>query len=200
MMAYKDFQAVFDYYIIKDADYQVLNLYQDQPIIIYNRMNFNHHAWTVNLSYSPTISFWKPTFQIGVAQQDLEYLGRKYNTPSLNYSWKNVLSFPKNWTLVFNMNGYTKGDSQFYTSEKALISNSDIYLAKRTTNWTIRIGMRDIFHTFKDNGYEQIGDITHQHWTDLRQQYVYVRCTYRFNSTRSKFRGGDAGASELNRL
>ena len=101
MMGYKDFQAVFDYYIIKDADYQVLNLYQDQPIIIYNRMNFNHHAWMVNLSYSPAISFWKPTFQIGVAQQDLEYLGRKYNTPCLNYSWKNVLSFPKNWTIVF---------------------------------------------------------------------------------------------------
>ena len=200
VIAYKDLQAVFDYYNIKDADYQVLNLYQDRPIIVYNRMNFNHHAWKANLSYSPTISFWKPTFQIGVAQQDLEYLGRKYNTPSLNYSWKNVLSFPKNWTLVFNMNGYTKGDSQFYTSEKALISNSDIYLAKRTTNWTIRIGMRDIFHTFKDNGYDQIGDITHQHWTDLRQQYVYVRCTYRFNSTNSKYRGGDAGASELNRL
>jgi hypothetical protein len=60
--------------------------------------------------------------------------------------------------------------------------------------------MKDIFHTFKDNGYDQIGDITHRHWTDLRQQYVYVRCIYRFNSTKSKYRGGDAGTSELNRL
>lgn len=200
MMVYKNLLAVFDYYNIKDADYQVLNLYQDQPIIIYNRMNFNHHAWMVNLSYSPTISFWKPTFQIGVAQQDLEYLGRKYNTPCLNYSWKNVLSFPKNWTIVFNMDGHTKGDGQFYTSEKALVNYTDIYIAKRTTNWTFRVGMKDIFHTFKDNGYDQIGDITHRHWTDLRQQYVYVRCIYRFNSTKSKYRGGDAGASELNRL
>lgn len=200
MMAYKDFQAVFDYYNIKDADYQVLNLYQDQPIIIYNRMNFNHHGWTVNLSYSPTISFWKPTFQIGVAQQDLEYLGRKYNTPCLYYSWKNVLSFPKNWTIVFNMDGHTKGDGQFYTTEKALVNYTDIYIAKRTANWTFRLGMKDIFHTFKDNGYDQIGDIMHRHWTDLRQQYVYVRCIYRFNSTNSKYRGGDAGASELNRL
>lgn len=200
MMAYKDFQAVFDYYNIKDADYQVLNLYQDQPIIIYNRMNFNHHGWTVNLSYSPTISFWKPTFQIGVAQQDLEYLGRKYNTPCLNYSWKNVLSFPKNWTIVFNMDGHTKGDGQFYTSEKALVNYTDIYIAKRIANWTFRLGMKDIFHTFKDNGYDKIGDITRRHWTDLRQQYVYVRCIYRFNSTKSKYRGGDAGTSELNRL
>mgnify|MGYP007032388398 FL=1 len=163
-------------------------------------MNFNHHAWMVNLSYSPTISFWKPTFQIGVAQQDLEYLGRKYNTPILNYSWKNVLSFPKNWTIVFNMNGHTKGDGQFYTSEKALVNYTDIYIAKRKANWTFRVGMKDIFHTFKDNGYDKIGDITHRHWTDLRQQYVYVRCIYRFNSTKSKYRGGDAGASELNRL
>ncbi len=200
MLAYKDFQAVFDYYNIKDADYQVLNLYQDQPIIIYNRMNFNHHAWTVNLSYSPTIAFWKPTFQVGVTQQDLEYLGRKYNTPSLSYTWKNVLSFPKNWIIVFDMNGHTKGDGQFYTNEKALVNYTDIYIAKRTVNWTFRLGMKDIFHTFKDNGYDQIGDITHRHWTDLRQQYVYVRCTYRFNSTSSKYRGGDAGASELNRL
>lgn len=200
MMVYKNLLAVFDYYNIKDADYQVLNFYQDQPIIIYNRMNFNHHAWMVNLSYSPTISFWKPTFQIGVAQQDLEYLGRKYNTPILNYSWKNVLSFPKNWTIVFNMNGHTKGDGQFYTSEKALVNYTDIYIAKRKANWTFRVGMKDIFHTFKDNGYDKIGDITHRHWTDLRQQYVYVRCIYRFNSTKSKYRGGDAGASELNRL
>ena len=200
MMVYKNLLAVFDYYNIKDADYQVLNLYQDQPIIIYNRMNFNHHGWTVNLSYSPTISFWKPTFQIGVAQQDLEYLGRKYNTPCLNYSWKNVLSFPKNWTIVFNMDGHTKGDGQFYTTEKALVNYTDIYIAKRTANWTFRLGMKDIFHTFKDNGYDQIGDIMHRHWTDLRQQYVYVRCIYRFNSTKSKYRGGDAGASELNRL
>ena len=200
MMVYKNFLAVFDYYNIKDADYQVLNLYQDQPIIIYNRMNFNHHGWMVNLSYSPTISFWKPTFQIGVAQQDLEYLGRKYNTPCLNYSWKNVLSFPKNWTIVFNMDGHTKGDGQFYTTEKALVNYTDIYIAKRKANWTFRLGMKDIFHTFKDNGYDKIGDITHRHWTDLRQQYVYVRCIYRFNSTKSKYRGGDAGASELNRL
>lgn len=200
MMVYKNLLAVFDYYNIKDADYQVLNLYQDQPIIIYNRMNFNHHGWTVNLSYSPTISFWKPTFQIGVAQQDLEYLGRKYNTPCLYYSWKNVLSFPKNWTIVFNMDGHTKGDGQFYTTEKALVNYTDIYIAKRTANWTFRLGMKDIFHTFKDNGYDKIGDITHRHWTDLRQQYVYVRCIYRFNSTKSKYRGGDAGASELNRL
>lgn len=200
MMVYKNLLAVFDYYNIKDADYQVLNLYQDQPIIIYNRMNFNHHGWTVNLSYSPTISFWKPTFQIGVAQQDLEYLGRKYNTPCLYYSWKNVLSFPKNWTIVFNMDGHTKGDGQFYTTEKALVNYTDIYIAKRKANWTFRLGMKDIFHTFKDNGYDQIGDITHRHWTDLRQQYVYVRCIYRFNSTKSKYRGGDAGASELNRL
>ena len=200
MMVYKNLLAVFDYYNIKDADYQVLNLYQDQPIIIYNRMNFSHHGWMVNLSYSPTISFWKPTFQIGVAQQDLEYLGRKYNTPCLNYSWKNVLSFPKNWTIVFNMDGHTKGDGQFYTTEKALVNYTDIYIAKRTANWTFRLGMKDIFHTFKDNGYDQIGDIMHRHWTDLRQQYVYVRCIYRFNSTKSKYRGGDAGASELNRL
>ena len=200
MMVYKNLLAVFDYYNIKDADYQVLNLYQDQPIIIYNRMNFNHHGWMVNLSYSPTISFWKPTFQIGVAQQDLEYLGRKYNTPCLNYSWKNVLSFPKNWTIVFNMDGHTKGDGQFYTTEKALVNYTDIYIAKRKANWTFRVGMKDIFHTFKDNGYDQIGDITHRHWTDLRQQYVYVRCIYRFNSTKSKYRGGDAGTSELNRL
>lgn len=200
MMVYKNLLAVFDYYNIKDADYQVLNLYQDQPIIIYNRMNFNHHGWMVNLSYSPTISFWKPTFQMGVAQQNLEYLGRKYNTPILNYSWKNVLSFPKNWTIVFNMNGHTKGDGQFYTSEKALINYTNIYIEKRTANWTFRLGMKDIFHTFKDNGYDKIGDITHRHWTDLRQQYVYVRCIYRFNSTKSKYRGGDAGASELNRL
>lgn len=200
MMVYKNLLAVFDYYNIKDADYQVLNLYQDQPIIIYNRMNFSHHGWMVNLSYSPTISFWKPTFQIGVAQQDLEYLGRKYNTPCLNYSWKNVLSFPKNWTIVFNMDGHTKGDGQFYTSEKALVNYTDIYIAKRKANWTFRVGMKDIFHTFKDNGYDQIGDITHRHWTDLRQQYVYVRCIYRFNSTKSKYRSGDAGASELNRL
>ena len=200
MMVYKNLLAVFDYYNIKDADYQVLNLYQDQPIIIYNRMNFSHHGWTVNLSYSPTISFWKPTFQIGMAQQDLEYLGRKYNTPCLYYSWKNVLSFPKNWTIVFNMDGHTKGDGQFYTSEKALVNYTDIYIAKRKANWTFRVGMKDIFHTFKDNGYDQIGDITHRHWTDLRQQYVYVRCIYRFNSTKSKYRGGDAGTSELNRL
>ena len=200
MMVYKNLLAVFDYYNIKDADYQVLNLYQDQPIIIYNRMNFNHHGWMVNLSYSPTISFWKPTFQIGVAQQDLEYLGRKYNTPCLYYSWKNVLSFPKNWTIVFNMDGHTKGDGQFYTTEKALVNYTDIYIAKRKANWTFRVGMKDIFHTFKDNGYDQIGDITHRHWTDLRQQYVYVRCIYRFNSTKSKYRGGDAGTSELNRL
>ena len=200
MMVYKNLLAVFDYYNIKDADYQVLNLYQDQPIIIYSRMNFSHHGWTVNLSYSPTISFWKPTFQIGMAQQDLEYLGRKYNTPCLYYSWKNVLSFPKNWTIVFNMDGHTKGDGQFYTSEKALVNYTDIYIAKRKANWTFRVGMKDIFHTFKDNGYDQIGDITHRHWTDLRQQYVYVRCIYRFNSTKSKYRGGDAGTSELNRL
>lgn len=200
MLVYKDFLAMFDYYNIKDADYQVLNLYQDQPIIIFNRDNFNHHAWMLNMSYSATVSFWKPTFQIGVTQQDLNYLNRHYNTPIMNYSWKNVLSFQQNWTVVFNMNGHTKGDAQFYTSKKALISNTDIYLNKRIKDWTIRVGMKDIFHTYKDDGYEKIGNITHRHWTDLRQQYMYIRCTYRFNSTRSKYKGGDAGQHELQRL
>ena len=53
---------------------------------------------------------------------------------------------------------------------------------------------------FKDNGYERTGDIIHSHWTDLRRQYVYVRFTYRFNAVQSKYKGGEAGQSELNRL
>lgn len=198
--SHKDIQLMFDYYHIQDGMYQTLSLYRDNPIIVSTIQNFTHNAYSVNASYSPVISIWKPTLSVGVAAQRLEYLGNKYNQPVFTYSWKNLIELPKKWVFAINFNGHTQGDGGFYTGKAALIHYTNMYLNKRTKLWSIRIGMKDIFHTFKDNGYERTGDIIHSHWTDLRRQYVYVRFTYRFNAVQSKYKGGEAGQSELNRL
>lgn len=200
MAGYKDLQIMLDYYHFQNASYQTLSFYQDEPIFLGRQENFNHGGWSASISYSPTISIWKPSFQVGISGQRLEYLGRKYNQPVFYYTWNNILNFKKDWKLVLDIDGYTYGSTGLYTTHTALISKVDAYLTKDLKHWSFRVGIEDAFHTFKDNGHEQTGNIYHYHYTDLRRQNVYLRITYRFNSARSKYRGGSAGESELNRL
>ena len=199
MFVHRDIQAIADFYHLKDNSYSIMSFYNDKPIILKKRENFTHNVFSARVSYSPTIAFWKPIFTASIACQHLRYMGRTYDQPVFVYMWKNLLTLPHKWTIVLNANGHTHGNGEFYTS-RALLPTIDGYVSKRLNSWTFRAGMQDILHTAREDGYTQIGPIYYNHWADLRSRQVYLRVTYHFNQTKSKYKEGTAGQDELNRL
>ena len=198
--SYRDFQLMVDFSHCADQSIKTLSMYGALPVVLSSTENIDVNYLTASLSWSPTIGRWNPSLSASFMKQYMDYLGRNYNQPIFTYSCKNVITLPREWQVVVNFEGHTQGNGNAYTTRAALLYDSDVFVSKKIGNWTLRVGANDLFHSFKDDGYEWHGDIFHRHWTDLNAQCVYVRATYRFNTAQSKYKGGTAGESEMNRF
>ncbi|MBR6963002.1 MAG: TonB-dependent receptor family protein [Prevotella sp.] len=197
---YHDIQLTLSYAHCEDQSLSTTSLYRDKPIVLWGYQNIDVNYLSASASWSPTIGCWKPSLSVSFDKQYLDYLGRQYNQPVFSYSFKNVLTLPHNWLVVFNIDGHTQGNGNTYTARAAMIYRTELYANKSIGNWTFRLGASDLLHTYKDDGYEWGGDIYHDHKADLFQQAIYLRATYRFNPAQSKYKGGTAGQSEMNRF
>ena len=197
---YRDFQLTLSYSHCEDQCLTTTSLFSDKSIVLWGYQNADVDYLSASASWSPTIGCWKPSLSLSFDKQYLDFRGIQYNQPVFSYSCKNVLTLPYKWQVVFNINGHTQGSGNTYTARAALIYSTDLYANKSIGNWTFRLGASDLLHTYKDDGYEWGGDIYYGHKADLFQQAIYVRATYRFNTAQSKYKGGTAGESEMNRF
>lgn len=198
--SWNDLQLQMSYYYCADQCLYTLSLYDGQPVVLGGYQNHDVDYLSGVLSWSPTFGCWRPSLSLSYDKQFLEFHGRKYNQPGVSYSFKNVLTLPRKWQVVCNIDGITGGHGELYKARRALLRRADAYVSKQLGNWALRVGATDMFGTFKDDGHTHDGDIYYRHRADLYQQAVYLRATYRFNPAKSKYKGGTAGQSEINRL
>ncbi len=198
--AWRDLHLSLSYSHCVDRCVNMLSLYENQPVVLSGNQNTDADYLRCTMSWSPTFGCWKPSLSLSFEKQYLEFYGITYNQPVFSYSFKNVVTLPHDWQVVINAGGHSQGQSNIYTARAALLYSSEVYASKKIGKWTLRVGAYDLFHTSNDDGYNRQGDIYQRHKADINQQCVYVRATYRFNAIQSKYKGGTAGESEMNRF
>ena len=158
-----------------------------------------------NLQMTPKIGCWQPQLTAGVEwfDSDGSCLGIKehWNEPKFTFSLDNSFNLPNGW--FFNLNGnISTAAKQSYAKKKAM-GQVNARLSKsflKDDALTITVTANDIFHT----GYTYFnvyGDRIYSETTRYNDsQRIGLQLSYKFNATKSKYKGTGAGQSEKNRL
>ena len=156
-----------------------------------------------SLNFSPTVGFWTP--QLGLAIQKQWYDGEtpqgkeKFNKPVGTITFRNNLSLPKGFLLGVNGTWMTKGyDKKIYIAENLVVLSASLYKSFLKDRLSLQINANNLLEQ------EQVVNIFSGMRTMLNIQ-VYHRqkdltLRYKFNATKSKYKGTGAGESQKSRM
>ena len=166
------------------------------------------NCYSMTLNFSPKVGIWQMNYSANfyIMDVDLEAIGidPAHNWKGLvsSFTFDNTLSLPYSWR--FNVQAsLTPGYKSMYVNKKTYgsinLRLSKSFLKDKSLNVAARVN--DIFYTTKERGlvYEGInycndGDVYRDN------QYFQLSVSWKFNATRSRYKGSHAGQDERNRL
>ena len=160
---------------------------------------------STQLAFSPTIGIWTPEFTALMKKQWLTLHTStktyKLNKPIWQFSFNNNFDFGKGWLLSMESYYIKRGDDEI----GSIVRNSgsvDINLTKSflKDRLALRIGGTDLFHTQKEGGISYTESMETQQISTFDSREFVLTVTYKFNTSRSKYKGTGAGQAEKNRL
>lgn len=197
---WKDLQMDVSYNWVKDNLLFIAEPFKDKPITLFTMINLPYsERLDVYANYSPTIKFWKPSFAVGFYKQNLHLKNQTYNKPYYSYTWNNIIQLPKDFQLALNMGGNLHGNLDVSTYKPAF--RTDIKLSKRLygNKLIIALNATDIFATDLERWSMNTDIIHYNKWNDGDNRGFSLQLTYRFNSSKTKYKGQGA-TDEINRL
>ena len=163
-------------------------------------------VYMLTLNLSPRIGIWQMNYSASLYFQDcdLNPLGitHKFNGLISDFTLDNTFIFPHAWTLNLQAN-LSPYNETMYRQEK-MSGSVNLRLSKRflkEKSLTVAIMANDIFHTFKNrattyNGHNFCQEI--DVYRDAR--YFGISASWKFNATKSRYKGSHAGQEERSRL
>ena len=158
------------------------------------------------LSASPKIGIWQMNYTafFNVADADLEPLGITHNFKGVysNFSLDNTFTLPKDWTVNVQMSLVPYHKSEYRIAKTA--GSLDFRISKQLLKGkSLRIALvaSDILHTSVNRGTAYNG-IGYRSESDIYrdQRRIGLDLSWKFNATKSRYKGSHAGQSERNRL
>ena len=200
-------QAYYQY--SKDSYMTVMQPYNDEThpgvILIRYQTNPDIHVYGVMANIARKIGMWTPSFTAQLQFRDgaFEEIGitQHWNRPSFYLSLDNSFNLPNGWFV--NVQGYINpatrtGTVKAETSGRVNGKISKTFLKEK--NLTLLLSFYDIFHTGR-NSMTSYGIQTSTTFSEYYDhQRVGVTLSYKFNATKSKYKGTGAGQSEKSRL
>jgi len=166
----------------------------------------NYYSMTLN--FSPKVGIWQMNYSANfyIMDVDLEAIGidPAHNWKGIvsSFTFDNTFNLPYSWrfNVQASLNPYHKSmymKSRTHGSINLRLSKS--FLKDKSLNVAARVN--DLFYTTKERGlvYEGInycndGDVYRDN------QYCQLSVSWKFNATRSRYKGSHAGQDERNRL
>lgn len=178
----------------------------DPEITIIRPINFDRiPALNTFLSASPTLGCWSPVFSLGISKQWMTVesgdMSVKMNRPMWTGSFDNLISLPGGFVLGVDLSYQSKGNYMNIYSNKD-VWGCNVSIRKSFLKDALSIELRgdDIFYKQRNYNvvyFERLKGFQGDRF-DTRQFVATVR--YKFNATKSKYKGTGAGTREMNRL
>ena len=162
----------------------------------------------MTLNFSPKVGIWQMNYSANfyIMDVDLEAIGidPAHNWKGLvsSFTFDNTFNLPSSWrfNIQASLNPYYKSmymKSRTHCSVNLRLSKT--FLKDKSLNVAARVN--DVFYTTKEKNivYEGInycndGDVYRDN------QFFQLGVTWKFNATRSRYKGSHAGQDERNRL
>lgn len=199
---WRDFMLQADYVRSIDTYAFVKRPYDaPTPQLLMQPVNVDVSGLYAYLIWSRQVKRWTPNVTVGCNAQWLELGGERYNRPMWTYSFRNTLELPHGWTITADVSGRSGGDMQTNRFASSWFG-MNAGVCKRFLNkaLTLKLDVTDIFNT-ECNDWSM-----HTYNVDMRKTQSYDRrgislsVAYQFQPKKSRYKGGVASQSELNRM
>ena len=204
-LAYKWLTFNLTYEHVSDPIYQTVEMYKDNAAIGLMRMingkSYNNVTSTLNLQ--PTFGIWHPMLSAMVEKQWFELEtrdGRYLNKPVAMFRFNNT--FDTKWAMFSVMMTYiTKGyEENHYIYKPMFNTDLSIYKGFMKDCLTLQLYVNDVFGTNDSHIIGKYGKLKETIFDEFSTSKISLTVRYKFNTTRSKYKGTGAGDSQKNRM
>uniref|UniRef100_UPI004027D4B7 TonB-dependent receptor domain-containing protein n=1 Tax=Prevotella sp. TaxID=59823 RepID=UPI004027D4B7 len=204
-LAYKWLTFNLTYEHVSDPIYQTVEMYKDNTTIGLMRMingkSYNNVTSTLNLQ--PTFGIWHPMLSAMVEKQWFELEtrdGRYLNKPVAMFRFNNT--FDTKWAMFSVMMTYiTKGyEENHYIYKPMFNTDLSIYKGFMKDCLTLQLYVSDVFGTNDSHIIGKYGKLKETVFDEFSTSKISLTIRYKFNTTRSKYKGTGAGDSQKNRM
>lgn len=204
-LAYKWLTFNLTYEHVSDPIYQTVEMYKDNATIGLMRMingkSYNNVTSTLNLQ--PTFGIWHPMLSAMVEKQWFELEtrdGRYLNKPVAMFRFNNT--FDTKWAMFSVMMTYiTKGyEENHYIYKPMFNTDLSIYKGFLKDCLTLQLYISDVFGTNDSHVIGKYGKLKETIFDEFSTSKISLTVRYKFNVTRSKYKGTGAGDSQKNRM
>lgn len=204
-LAYKWLTFNLTYEHVSDPIYQTVEMYKDNTTIGLMRMingkSYNNVTSTLNLQ--PTFGIWHPMLSAMVEKQWFELEtrdGRYLNKPVAMFRFNNT--FDTKWAMFSVMMTYiTKGyEENHYIYKPMFNTDLSIYKGFMKDCLTLQLYVNDVFGTNDSHIIGKYGKLKETIFDEFSTSKISLTVRYKFNTTRSKYKGTGAGDSQKNRM
>lgn len=204
-LAYKWLTFNLTYEHVSDPIYQTVEMYKDNATIGLMRMingkSYNNVTSTLNLQ--PTLGIWHPMLSAMVEKQWFELEtrdGQHLNKPVAMFRFNNT--FDTKWAMFSVMMTYiTKGyEENHYIYKPMFNTDLSIYKGFMKDCLTLQLYVNDVFGTNDSHIIGKYGKLKETVFDEFSTSKISLTVRYKFNTTRSKYKGTGAGDSQKNRM
>ena len=204
-LAYKWLTFNLTYEHVSDPIYLTVEMYKDNTTIGLMRMingkSYNNVTSTLNLQ--PTFGIWHPMLSAMVEKQwfELETRDGQYlNKPVAMFRFNNT--FDTKWAMFSVMMTYiTKGyEENHYIYKPMFNTDLSIYKGFMKDCLTLQLYVSDVFGTNDSHTIGKYGKLKETIFDEFSTSKISLTVRYKFNTTRSKYKGTGAGDSQKNRM
>lgn len=204
-LAYKWLTFNLTYEHVSDPIYQTVEMYKDNAAIGLMRMingkSYNNVTSTLNLQ--PTFGIWHPMLSAMVEKQWFELETRDgcyLNKPVAMFRFNNT--FDTKWAMFSVMMTYiTKGyEENHYIYKPMFNTDLSIYKGFLKDCLTLQLYVNDVFGTNDSHIIGKYGKLKETIFDEFSTSKISLTVRYKFNTTRSKYKGTGAGDSQKNRM
>lgn len=204
-LAYKWLTFNLTYEHVSDPIYQTVEMYKDNAAIGLMRMingkSYNNVTSTLNLQ--PTFGIWHPMLSAMIEKQWFELQtrdGQYLNKPVAMFRFNNT--FDTKWAMFSVMMTYiTKGyEENHYIYKPMFNTDLSIYKGFLKDCLTLQLYVSDVFGTNDSHIIGKYGKLKETVFDEFSTSKISLTVRYKFNVTRSKYKGTGAGDSQKNRM
>lgn len=206
MGSYQWIQLFVSYQQRRDAIEFVAESYDKNPAItLFTRENFDKiEALNTGLVLSPKFGIWEPSLSLQMQQQFFKNMTmgnlKHFNRPIFNSRLDNYFRFSKTFTGNLTLFYRSKGNSSIMLMKPNQGVNVSLNKTFMNDRMSVNLRVNDIFASQRSS-YIIYGDcMQFDKWNYSDTRNIRLTVSYKFNSTRSKYRGTGAANEELNRL
>lgn len=199
---YVGFQRIKDAIIYTNEPYSENN----PAVALLSQKNADaYNCLKSSLTVSPVIGIWSPQWTVSVDKQWYEVESPQgiihMDKPWYMAQWNNAFNFPGNFVLNADLDWYGRGDSQNTSIRTSWGMNLSLYKGFMDDRLTFLLQGNDLFLSRRSSAFVYFGKVRTMYQRQKpNTRNVVLTVRYKFNSSKSKYKGTGAGASQKNRI